>query len=549
MELSPNKRRLRWLEQEIRRSKNDFYYFCTKYLKIVDKKNQLISLRPKESQRELIALLEIRGTIYNLKARKMGSSTAIAAYFFWKGHFTKNLRTLVAAHTMEAAEEIFQIYSNFYEHLPPWFKQGPFGLKKDNVRAMKYEHGGGIRVTTASSPSARGGTPHQLHLSEFAHYTNMEVTIGAIMASLPDGCTVVKETTANGLNDAYSAWVADDGTEKVFFPWTKDPGYATKIKPKRVPPKMREYAKKHGLTKHQLNWASTAFYERCAGQWKLWDQEFPITAETAFVTSGDKFFSLSFPHCRITRDNYRDYEGYIEYNKPIRHRIYSLGVDVASGSQSGDYSAFIILDVTDKKRPQIVATHYTKKPPEAFAIDVHTAAKRYNAMTTIEVNGYGLSVVNYMVQKHWPYMYRRTQHNKTTGQSQVYLGFSTNKATRGLILSRLHSYVEKRMVEVAIDSRVCAEINQMIYKNGKAQCAEGEFSHDDMMMAFAMALEGMSQIGKLEEDIAAERPKGRREILQWEMRNGRIFDPSEFEDDVEDFAPKQSVLDAFELIL
>tara|TARA_R100000808_G_scaffold25058_2_gene61062 strand:- start:1212 stop:2873 length:1662 start_codon:yes stop_codon:yes gene_type:complete len=549
IELSQQERRIVWLKREVHRCKMDFYYFCRTYLKIVDKKNKLISLQPKPSQRELITLLEVKTMIYNLKARKMGSSTAIAAYFFWKGHFTKNLRTLVAAHTMEAAEEIFQIYSNFYENLPVWLKQGPFSLKKDNVRAMKYEHGGGVRVTTASSPSARGGTPHQLHLSEFAHYTNMEVTIGAIMASLPDGCTIVKETTANGLNDAYAAWVADDGTEKVFFPWTKDPDYTTKEKPKRVPPKMRAYAKKHGVSKEQLNWAATAFYERCAGQWKLWDQEFPITAETAFVTSGDKFFSLSFPHCRMTRDNYHDYEGYVEYEKPKPHHIYSLGVDVASGSKNGDYSAFVLLDVTNKKRPTLVASSYTKKPPEAFAIDVHEAAKRFNAMTTIEINGYGLSVVNYMVQKHWPHMYRRTQHNKTTGQTQVYLGFSTNKATRGLILARLHSYIEKRMIDVTCDIRVCSEINQMIYKNGKPQCAEGEFSHDDILMAFAMALEGMSQISKLEEEVKSKRPKTRQEIIQWEMRNCRIFDPSEFDDDFIDTSQAESVLDAMESIL
>ena len=307
--------KLAWLSKEIRKCKGDFQYFCKNYLKIVDKQNNLVSLEPRPTQQTLLNLLELETTIYNLKARKMGSSTIIAAYYFWRTHFTPNLKTLVAAHTAEAAQEIFTIYSTFYEYLPKWLKAGIFELQKDNVKAMRYAHGGGVRVTTASSPSARGGTPHQLHLSEFAHYTNMEVTIGAIMASMPDGCTIVKETTANGLNEAYNAWKEDDGTCKVFFPWMDDPTYRQKEKPRRVPQGMSRYRKEHNLSKEQFNWACRTFYERCAGQWKLWNQEFPASAEMAFVSSGDRFFSLTYPHIRMHRDNFRDFEGYRQYRK------------------------------------------------------------------------------------------------------------------------------------------------------------------------------------------------------------------------------------------
>ena len=328
----------------------------------------------------------------------MGSSTIIAAYYFWKTHFTPNLKTLVAAHTAEAAQEIFTIYTTFYEYLPPWMKIGQFALMKDNVKAMRYVHGGGIRVTTASSPSARGGTPHQLHLSEFAHYTNMEVTIGAIMASLPDGCTIVKETTANGLNDAYGAWTEDDGTCKVFFPWMADPSYVRSKKPRRTPKEMTRYRKEHNLTKEQFYWACNAFYERCAGQWKLWNQEFPATAEMAFVSSGDRFFSMTFPNVRINRDNHREFEGYREYLKPKPYHVYSIGVDVASGSASGDYSSYVVLDATNKESPLIAATYYGKCPPETLADLVLREGQKYNSLITVEVNGYGLGVVNFLLK-------------------------------------------------------------------------------------------------------------------------------------------------------
>ena len=515
----------------------------------MDKQNQLVSLTPKPTQEQLLSLLQTETTIYNLKARKMGSSTIIAAYFFWKTHFTPNLKTLVAAHTAEAAQEIFTIYSTFYEHLPVWLKAGPFELQKDNVKAMRYTHGGGVRVTTASSPSARGGTPHQLHLSEFAHYTNMDVTIGAIMASLPDGATIVKETTANGLNEAYNAWEEDDGTCKVFFPWMADPTYTKKLKAKRIPQGMSKYKKDHKLTREQFHWACRTFYERCAGQWKLWNQEFPATAKMAFVSSGDRFFSLTFPNIRMHRDNFRDFEGYREYHKVKPYHIYTLGADVASGSASGDYSAFIVLDVTDKKKPLVASTYYGRIPPEALSSMILREAKKYNAMATIEVNGYGLSVVNFLLQKSWPYIYRRTQHSKTTGQTQVHAGFNTNRATRGVILSRLHSYIEKAQLNVQCDIRICHEINQMMYINGKAQAAEGMFSFDDMIMATALALEGMTQTSLLEEEVETRQPTGRHERLLWERKHGRIYNPKDFESDFEDYGESESVLDVLENVM
>ena len=506
-------------------------------------------LEMKPTQDRLLTLLELEPTIYNLKARKMGSSTLIAAYFFWKTHFTPNLKTLVAAHTAEAAQEIFTIYSTFYEHLPSWMKIGQFELQKDNVKAMRYQHGGGIRVTTASSPSARGGTPHQIHLSEFAHYTNMEVTIGAIMASLPDGATIVKETTANGLNDAYGAWTVDDGTCKVFFPWMADPSYSRPKKPRRIPQGMSKYRKEHNLTKEQFYWACTTFYERCAGQWKLWNQEFPATAEMAFVSSGDRFFSLTFPNIRMHRDNFRDFEGYKEYLAPTSYHVYSIGVDVASGSASGDYSAYTVLDVTDKDKPLIAATYYGKVPPETLSSMVLKEANKYKSMITVEVNGYGLSVVNFLLQKSWPHLYRRTQHSKTTGQTHMHAGFSTNRATRGVILSRLHSYVESGKLSVLCDIRMQHEVNQMMYIKGKAQAADGEFGHDDMIMAMALALEGMTQTSLLEQEIQSRPPSGRAEILAWEMKHARIYDKSYFEDDMVGYAPTDSVVDVMENML
>ena len=53
---------------------------------------------------------------------------------------------------------------------------------------------------------------------------------------------------------------------------------------------------------------------------------------------------------------------------PRQARAYVMGIDTASGAQGGDYSAWVVLDVTDVNRPAIVSTFYQRMKPEATRI-------------------------------------------------------------------------------------------------------------------------------------------------------------------------------------
>ncbi len=55
-----------------------------KRLKIIDKAGKLIQLQPNNEQIEIIKALETGGETLILKGRQIGSSTIVAAYFFWK---------------------------------------------------------------------------------------------------------------------------------------------------------------------------------------------------------------------------------------------------------------------------------------------------------------------------------------------------------------------------------------------------------------------------------------------------------------------------------
>ena len=105
-------------KEEILRCKKDFSYFCRNYLKIVTKTSKLETLTLNSAQREIIKGFSNNDHVMLLKARQLGSTTGIAAYFFWQTLFRPYTTVAVVAHTDQAVKKIFEIYRLFYDQLP-----------------------------------------------------------------------------------------------------------------------------------------------------------------------------------------------------------------------------------------------------------------------------------------------------------------------------------------------------------------------------------------------------------------------------------------------
>ncbi len=507
---------------ELRLCKGDFFYFCEKYLQVVAKSRDssgsyLVKLVPNRAQREIIASLVRGDRAYVLKARKLGASTIVAAYFFWRCLFTPHFKVLVVAHKRVAAKEIFSIYSRFYANLPSFLK---FKTQAASTEMLRFSHGGVVQCTTSSSDDARGGTPHALHLSEFAHYNDLNNTFASIMNSVPDSAMVVRETTANGLNLAHKLWLEKDGFEKVFIPWTWDIDYVSDDKPRsKFPPWFSQYCRDHNLSRGQRWWAYKNWKEKQGGNWDLFNQENPISPDVAFITSGGRFFQAHFAGYRITRDNVHSYLGYKEFVPPQKHRLYITGVDSANGDPNGDLSAFCTMDVTDPRKPAIVSSYYNWMPLRPFSEIVDEQVKRYGSLAVVETPAG--TVITELLAERGRYLYRRVQHDKFKGRWTEKLGFNTNKSTRDLLLSRLHTVVENRSLTIPC-SRLKAEINTFVFKKGKPQAESGD--HDDMIFAAALALAGRSQVAQIERVVRTRRPDNLRDVLAFEMTTGKMFE-------------------------
>jgi hypothetical protein len=477
----------------------------------VDKAGRLVRFRPNHAQVRYLEAVEQNPWLYVLKARQLGLTTVIAARNFWQALLNPNHRVLVMAHTHEASENIFKIYRRFYENLPKALK---ITTTAANVRELVFAHGGMIKVTSASSGSARGSTYNSIHCSEFAFYKDIKDTIASAFQTAGENSQIVLETTANGLNDAHKMWFSESGYDKLFIAWTDDVKYVLDKKPSRIAPVMADYQQKHGLTDEQYNWALQTFSVKCAADWNTFRQEYPLTPQQAFVTSGARFFHQTYPHAQAK-------PGFIRFEEPLEYHVYSMGVDTASGSPVGDYSAFSVIDVTNKQAPRIVASFYDRVAPSKFAQVVLQEARHYASLVTVESNSYGLSILEYLVQQEWGYLYRRTKYDKAGDRWSESLGFNTNASTRSLLLSRLQEYVSNTWLDIN-DDRLKAEINTFMFNDvGKPEAISG--NHDDMVFAVSLSLMGMDQIEAVKEVRQAQRPSNLNEMLQFEMATGSVF--------------------------
>lgn len=518
----------------------NFFFFCENELKIVLKSGHLAPLVPNEAQRIVLEYILDKGLnrLAILKARQMGISTFIAAFFFWKTLFAQNTKCIVLAHDSEAAAKLFKIYQTYYESLSKWVQE-QFPLRHSTKKELVFaKHTGFITIATANSPDKlRGSTVQYLHCSEVAFWDKQKEVFTAAMQALTDrGCAFV-ETTANSFNYFYHWWRAENGYHKLFLPWytfkdyqvyydeahgmfTDRKGNYIEYSEREVETMAREldndeaeYANRYKLNPEQVRWMKWALQNKCDGDWRTFDQEYPGSANDAFLSTGDAFFEGEWEPVEENRD-------YCEIEPPVLGCTYLMGIDVASGSSGGDYSAAMVIDVTSPHEYKPVAWIYKKCPVHQFAKEANALGRRYNkALAVIEVNNAGISVQEDFYLDQYPRLYRRFQYDKMAERYVEKLGFWTDASKRNLILNRLRKLISLDTLK-DLPPVLTNEMSSFVYDDkGKPDHSAG--CHSDMIFATALALEGLEQIGEMRMQIFKEfQPQTPEEIIRFEIKTG-----------------------------
>lgn len=242
---------------------------------------------PNHAQRLLLANLHNRNIIP--KARQLGFSTLIEILGLDQALFNRDQEVVVIAHTKPAATKLYRKKVCFaYDNLPEFVRALVPTVEKSQTQ-MVFGNGSSIEVTS----SARGGTPHFLHISEMgkiaAKYPEkaVEITTGSLQG-VPKNGLVFIESTAEGMGGAFYTMstraekrAATEATIPLtpleyrfhFFPWWIQPEY-------RLSPEERQQirisAKEH------------AYFDQVEG---LMDTEIDLGQRAWYVAKRDTDFA------------------------------------------------------------------------------------------------------------------------------------------------------------------------------------------------------------------------------------------------------------------
>jgi hypothetical protein len=497
----------------------NFALFGNTVLKIYDADSNLIPFAPNKFQAELYRQVRNLHRIFAIhKSRQLGNSTAIAAYLFFLACFTPRYRVVVVANQFKNAEGLWKIYARFVEHMPDWLREY-LGVTAPHMH-VRFAHGGFIDFYTSDSDGVRSQTYQAAHLSEVAHWPDPDRTFASVMGALSGSDPLIfQESTAKGLNIWHDLWVSESSTKKLFFSWVMDRDLDGPSIPltARMPKHLADLATTWNLLPGQLRWAYKKYTVDCHNSVLLFRQEFPATAEEAFVASGDRVLTSYWSSIDQWQEGPMDWvEGH-----PRPYVPYVIGADVAHGAANGDYSAIVVTDNTDPKRPVIVHTNYIHLPPLQFAKVLHETGNRFGGLVVPERNENGVSVIEWLTQqKDTKYTIFHEVTLSTDGVVlKKVLGWNTNQQSRSMIFNAVVDAVDSGRVHIP-DPRLQEELQFLVWKGGRPD--HDSSHHTDMTVALGLALNGNTQAGTgvRQSALFDKSPRTLEEIVRWNTTTG-----------------------------
>lgn len=501
----------------LRKLKGNFPLYAKHVLRIINKQGAVVPFELNRGQLLMHQMLERQwkseGRIRALaiKARQVGISTYTEGRYYSKVTGTPNANAYVLSHLSKATDNLFRMVRNFHKYAPdPIFAPA---LSRDANNTLEFaDINSSYDIGTARSKEVgRSGTYRYVHGSEVAFYPDQEEIVKGLLQTAPVvGSEVILESTANGVGDWFHEQVMRALNDKrsdyivVFIPWFWMPEYRLNPGPYFSRTKSEEsLAKLYNLDDAQLEFRRSKIRESGEDGFK---QEYPSTAEEAFLFSGRSFFEQGdldandlecFTPGKVgvierIGGAFRSEPGgpYQEWVAPRPEGSYVIGVDVAEGLQHGDYTVAQVLD----ERGNQVAKWRGHHDPYEFAEILRFLALRFShAFLIVERNNHGLTVIRRLQDLNYPDQYLFVDHTLDRAyadRSVKRAGFLTTSKTKPLVLDNLKALI--RQGESGIrDPQTISECRVLVVdERGRINAQPG--AHDDCVMAYALAVHGLS---------------------------------------------------------
>jgi hypothetical protein len=460
---------------EIQRCSEDPIYFIETYCKIVSLDHGLVPFKLYECQkRKVKTILENRKVIL-MEGRQQGKTITSAACILWYTLFSDNKTVAILANKAAAAREVMSRYQGMYENLPIWIQQG---IREWNKGSIELENGSKVFTAATAASGIRGKSVNWLYIDEAAIIPNnvaeefFTSTYPTIMAG--ETTKVLLSSTPLGYNHFWKFWNdSEQGINdfvNLFIPYTEIPG--------------RD--------------------ERWAAEQKgiLGDVKFAQEVLCSFLGSSYTLLDADTLSKMSPRQAIYSREGLDVLEEPIRAikddagkitqagHVYAIVVDTSRGVE-GDYSAFVVIDISANPYTVVAKYRDNKIAPLLYPTMIYNVAKMYNnAWTLVEINDNGQQIADIL---HHELEYEQILYVNRGKNGQVVSGgfgggssangVRTDKKIKRVGCSQLKTLIETQRM-VVFDRDIISEFSTFIESKGSYAADEGY--HDDLVMPLVL---------------------------------------------------------------
>ena len=495
-----------------------------------------------------------------LKARRFGISTYIQARLFKRCALQFNKTVHIATHDRATSDTMFNMARIMEQNYPEVIKPDVMYSGKRELTWGSPE-GGGLNskyaLSSVGGAEVRGDAIDYLHCSEISSWGDKarEFSIGLQNCVLSGYDTEIwLESTAKGVgnffyDEFWRAWDGNSGFVSAFFPWFIFGEYKTPLDSEETKNDRFENSlgseKRYGgreeldllgktksyeldghsitfkITLEHLKWRRRTIDTQCQGDILLFNQEYPVTEESAFISSGRSVFDLGvlssmllssnelyetkppekyrvpvneFRKSRgISKQRYyldKDEMGELQvWSHPIHAREYRVGCDVSEGIEiSNRDTDFSVICIIDAETLEECSLWRGKLDPDLLAWVLTALGKYYNnALVGVERNNHGLTTLTCLRNVHnYPNMYFEKILDERTNRKQKKLGWNTTLKSKPLMINNLRELIREDEIEVR-SKELIHEMNAFVHHpDGKMGAQQG--SHDDCVIAYSIAL-------------------------------------------------------------
>ena len=448
--------------EEFVKCESDPVYFIENYCQIVTLDKGLQPFKLYDCQKKKVDFIMNNRKTILMEGRQQGKTVTAAACILHYSIFNADKNIAIMANKTSAAREVLNRYQTMYENLPIWMQQG---VKTWNKGDVDLENGSRVFTSATTSSGIRGKSVNWLYIDEAAIIPNniADEFFASVYPTISAGETtkILLTSTPLGYNHFWKFWNESEkgtnGFQNMFIPHTEIPG--------------RDDA-----------WIEEQF--KLLGEVKF-NQEVlcDFLGSTNTLISGKSLSTMSSTDPVYKKDGLEIYE------EPKEDKYYVIAADTARGI-GGDFSAFIVIDITEMPFRVVGKYRDNKISPLLYPDFINKVAKDYNgAYVLLETNDIGQQVVDILHQELeyeniFSTVQEKTKQYVSPGfGKQSTLGVRTSKAVKRQGCLALKSLIEEQKFLI-FDADCISELSTFVEKHGSFAADEGY--HDDLAMCMVL---------------------------------------------------------------